>query len=253
MLYLRKWREWCAMVPGDCPGCGRRVPGQGLCAACTAGLYAGAGKPSCPRCAHPLYGDGACHACHHEHPAYGRVLAAFHYQGLGQQLVHDYKLRCHLGLAGLLAGLLEDAVRRAGPAPAGPPHWLVPVPARRSALLQRGFSPPAELARLLAPRLGLKYSLDLVQRVHEGARQSTLGFHERMLAQEGVYACVRKRGLFARSDTGKYSLAGKRIAIVDDVFTTGATMQSLAKALRHAGAAHVEAWVLARTIQAAGL
>lgn len=229
---IKRWRDW---IPADCPGCGRRVARQGLCADCLGRLMPDAARPRCPRCAHPL-DEGRCTGCGPAAPAYDRVVAAFDYTGLGRDLIHDYKIRCRLSLAGLLADQLARAVREAG-LRADTPDWIVPVPARRAALLRRGFSPPAEVARLLARRLGPRYRLDGVRRVREGDRQVGRDRALRLRAQAGVFACDVMDGL-----------SGGRIAVVDDVLTTGATLQAVALALKEAGAAHVEGWVLARAV-----
>ncbi|HET8598349.1 MAG TPA: ComF family protein [Castellaniella sp.] len=235
MRHLTDWRDWRRWVPADCPGCGRRLAGQGLCAGCADLLAGDPGIPRCGFCAHPL-AAGRCPDCPPGPSACDRVIAAFDYTGLGRVLVHDYKIRRRLSLAGLLADRLAQAVRGAdGPAP-GLPDWIVPVPAHRTALRLRGFSPPAELARLLARRLGPACRLDGVRRVREGPKQAVLGRTQRLRAQAGAYAC----------DGG---VAGARIAIVDDVLTTGATMQAVAGALKTAGAARVEGWVLARALR----
>ncbi len=185
----------------------------------------------------------ACPDCPPGAPVYDRIVAAFDYTGLGRDLVQDYKIRCRLSLAGVLADRLAQVVREAGRPDAGLPEWIVPVPARRAALLQRGFSPPAEIARLLGRRLGLPCRLDGVRRLREGPKQASLGRTDRLRAQSGLYVCDR-----GHPESVPECLAGARIAVVDDVLTTGATMRAVAMALKAAGAAHVEGWVLARAV-----
>ncbi|MGB6008759.1 ComF family protein [Castellaniella sp.] len=213
-------------------------------------------RPCCPVCAHPL-AAGFCPDCPPVAPAYDRIVAAFGYQGLGRDLIQAYKIDCRLSLADVLADVLAGAVRRAGSIRADLPHWVVPVPARRQALGRRGFSPPAEIARLLAPRLGLPYRLTAVRRLRDGRKQAALGRADRLQAQMGLYACDRPEtrqgpGLFKGWSRPAMDLAGARIAVVDDVLTTGATMHAVAVALKAAGAARVEGWVLARAVHRLG-
>lgn len=237
MRHLTAWRDWRRWLPAECPGCGRRMLGQGLCEACTGALAMDPARSRCPVCVHPLTA-GLCPDCPPEVPAYERIIAAFDYQGLGRDLIQDYKVRCRVSLAQVLADQLARAVRDA--VPANRPDWIVPVPARRQALRQRGFSPPAEVARLLALRLGLRYRLTGVQRVQDGRKQALLGRADRLHAQAGLYVC---------GQAGQ--LAGARVAVVDDVLTTGATMQAVSMALKAAGVDRVEGWVLARAVHRA--
>ncbi|MFA7438195.1 ComF family protein [Castellaniella sp.] len=231
-LVLTRWRH---LIPADCPGCGLRVSGQGLCAACCAALRRAPAVPRCPACQHPL-GPGGCPDCTAQGPACDRVVSAFDYAGVGQKLIQAYKMQGQLPLAAMLVQRLEAAVRSAGWAAGGPPDCIVPVPARAAALRQRGFSPPAEVARQLARRLGIPYRLDVLRRVREGPRQAALSRAARLAAPLGRLACGRP-------------VAGLRVAVVDDVMTTGATLAAARAVLAAAGATQVEAWILARTLQ----
>ena len=227
-----RWRDW---IPSDCPGCDRRLQGQGLCPACLVRLRPAGAPPRCPHCAHPRPG-ACCPGCGPEARAYDGVVAAFDHAGLGRDLIHAYKLRRQLSLAPVLAGLLVQSIRTDGAA-GGPPDWIVPVPARRGALRWRGFSPPAEVARQLSRRLGVRSCLDGVWRQREEARQAGLSRAQRLRAQTGAFA------IGMRAD-----VAGRRIAVVDDVLTTGATLQAVAAVLKAAGAVRVDGWVLARAV-----
>lgn len=231
---------------------------MGLCAACAALLDIDPAQVRCGICTHPL-AAGACPDCGGRQPAYDRVVAAFDYQGLGRELIQACKFQGRLALVGVLADRLAQALEATGGFGGQgepPPDWVVPVPAHRAALRQRGFSPPAEVARLLARRHGLRYRLDLVRRAHDGApRQASLGRAARLRAPEGAFVCppaARRGGLWrhsAAAGPAAQPLAGARVAVVDDVMTTGATLQAVALALKAAGAAHVEGWVLARTVR----
>ncbi|WP_322997568.1 ComF family protein [Castellaniella sp.] len=253
MRHLAVWRDWRHWVPAECPGCERRMAGQGLCAACAGALAMDWHHPRCLVCLHPL-AAGICPDCPPSAPAYDRIVAAFDYQDLGRRLVQDYKIRCRLSLAGVLAEQLACAVRRSGMNPDADPDWIVPVPARRPALRERGFSPPAEIARLLARRLGIPCHLTAVRRRQDGRKQAALRRADRLQAQQGLYVCDESsplRGERAGHWRPAANLAGARVAVIDDVLTTGATMQAVAAALKAAGVARVEGWVLARAVRQA--
>ena len=239
MLDLRAWREWRNWIPAECPGCERRTSGQGLCLACRRRLPSAMDSPHCPVCAHP-WQIGGCPDCLRRTPAFDRVVAAFSYSGLGEQLIKDYKFAGHLSLAHLLASRLADEVQDTLAGSGGAVDWVVPVPAHQDSLRNRGFSPPAEVARILARRLRLPYRLDLLRRVREGPRQGTLGRAARLQAPEGAYACEQLRHGRSRD------LSGQRVAVIDDVLTTGSTLHAVAQVLKAAGAVQVQGWVLAR-------
>ena len=145
-------------------------------------------------------------------------------------LIHAFKYRHQLPLAGTLAELMLRA------APAAWPDVLIPVPLAPQRLRARGFNQALEIGRRLADRTGLPLMADGCERVRHGPPQVELPWKERAKNIRGAFAC-------------KTDLAGMRVAIVDDVMTTGATMNELAKILRQRGAAEVTAWVVARTLR----
>jgi len=247
MLDTARWRErlgclggigaraLLARVPTDCPRCGVRARGGRPCAACRpAPIRAGARR--CPLCAQRL-ADAVCLDCSLQPPAFDRVVAAFDYEAEGRDLILLYKARRRFDLSGVLAGLLAEAVADAD-APLPRSTILVPVPARREAILRRGFSPAAEVARALAPRLGLRCRPGMLRRTGEGAKQALLDRAARRAAQRGAYRC----GAVPE---------GCHVAVVDDVLTTGSTLDGIARALKAAGAASVTGLVLARAVAAA--
>jgi len=134
-----------------------------------------------------------------------------------------------LSLVTALAYLLADAVRFE-PAP----DLLVPMPLSAAALRARGFNQAAELARVIAREIGRPLALHAAIRSRDTARQASLPFDQRASNVRGAFGCDA-------------SVANLRIAIVDDVMTTGATVGELARTLRRAGARDVAVWVLART------
>jgi predicted amidophosphoribosyltransferase len=111
---------------------------------------------------------------------------------------------------------------------------VVPVPLASRRLRTRGFNQAAELARHAAAPAGLRLELQLCMRGRDTAAQMDLPFKERSRNVRGAFGCSR-------------AIPGATVAVVDDVMTTGATLDELAGSLKRAGASRVVNWVLART------
>lgn len=195
-----------------------------LCAACLGGLpWARSACPGCGRPAGPL----ACACRLGPGPVPARACAALLYHPPVDHLLRRFKFHGDLAAGALLAALMAHAL-----APADRPQALVPVPLHRARLRQRGYDQALELARPLSASLGLPLQARLLRRVRATAPQSELGAAER---QRNV------RGAFAAGPTPL-----RHVALVDDVMTTGATLQAAARALHLAGVARVDLWVCAR-------
>lgn len=188
----------------------------------------------CPTCALPLPGTLAqCRACKQAPPAWDRALAAVDYAYPWDRLIADFKFRENPAWARHFAELMratpwvEPALDEA--------DWVIPMPLSNARLKSRGFNQSGLLAQHLA--LG-KTRTKLLLRIHDTPAQSTLPKHERLrnVAQA-----------FAVEPLQHHALAGKKLVIVDDVMTSGASMTAAARTLRAAGAAHITALVLART------
>ncbi len=110
----------------------------------------------------------------------------------------------------------------------------MPLPLHPARLAERGFNQAAEIAKVLSRLSGIAMDARLARRVRNTAAQTALPWHERATNMRGAFACD--------SD-----LAGLNIAVVDDVMTTGATLDEFARTLKKNGAARVENWVIART------
>jgi len=210
----------------DCFLCRAPSGAAPLCAGCREDLPAVG--TACPRCALPSPGGELCGRCLSEPPAFDRTIALWQYAPYADHLVRALKYRGELALAGLFA---EELVSRLG---ASNIDTIVPMPLHRTRLAERGFNQALEIARPLARRLNIPIAPRLARRTRATADQTDLAPAERARNVRGAFACER-------------DLAGRRIAIVDDVMTTGATLDELAGALKRAGAAWVENWVVART------
>ena len=208
-----------------CRGAARGV----LCPPCDAGLPRLAG-PRCPRCALDSPLGALCGRCLAEAPRYDATIAAVAYGFPADALVHAFKFRGELALAPLLAGLLlphigqQERVQR-----------VVPVPLSARRLRERGYNQAAEIARPLAARAGAALELFACERARDTPQQADLPWSERARNVRGAFRC-------------RPLPAGETVAVVDDVMTTGATLDELAGALKSAGAARVVNWVVARTL-----
>lgn len=196
-----------------------------ICADCDADLPRLA-QPLCPRCALPTPGGAVCGRCLSSSPHYDATRAALAYEFPADALVHSLKFRGELALAPLLASLLADRTR------ADDVDQVVPVPLSPKRLRERGYNQSVEIARHL--RKGL-LDVGLCERSRDVRPQIELPYDERQSNVRGAFRCTR-------------ALVGARIAVVDDVMTTGATLNELARTLKAAGAVHVVNWVVARTL-----
>lgn len=206
-----------------------------LCAACQDELpWLG---PHCTVCALPLPAAGlVCAQCLRRPPGFTRVEAPWRYAFPLDALVTRFKHQRAWPFGRLLVGLLAEHLRHAWQEGLPRPELLLPVPLGRVRLRQRGFNQAALLADWLAGELGVTSRADLLLRQRDTP------------AQQQLDAAARRRnlrGAFALGAT--QALAGCHVALVDDVLTTGATADTLARLLRRAGAARVDVYCLART------
>lgn len=221
-----------ALLPGPCALCGGKAGPGGWCAACWQDVP-GQDEPRCPTCALPGARQAACGRCLREPPAYVRSFAACSYAFPIDAMVAQFKYGRNLALAAPLGTLLCTRAREAPR-----PDLLVPVPVGRVRLAQRGFNQAAELARLVAHDLQLEMDPRAALRRDADPPQASLPLSERARSVRGAFRCAR-------------ALHGTRVALVDDVMTSGATLNELAATLLHAGAREVHCWVVARTPESA--
>ncbi len=216
-----------------CVLCGDRGDsGLDLCRACRLDLPII--KAACERCAIPLpvtrHHGKLCGHCQTEPPAFEHCLAPFAYHAPLDHLLRDLKFNRRLALArtlgGLMARWLEDHID-------GLPDRIMPVPLHPARMRERGFNQSLELAHPIAQRLKLPLDTHSCQRLRNTPPQAELSAKQRHSNLKGAFAV-------------KQTLGGCRIAIIDDVMTTGGTVQELARTLRDAGAAQVDVWVCAR-------
>ena len=229
------WRRlFDRLLPLHCVLCGLPSGQARLCAPCHADLpRLGA---CCQACALPLPDPGAdrCGRCLQNPPPWDRAVAALVYRFPVDRLVCRFKFNRDLCAGTLLGSELVDAVHRSGH---DLPDAIVPVPLHRSRHLSRTFNQ----AELLALQLGGALALPV--------RGRLLRRRRRTRAQSGLDAAARRRnvrGAFHAVLADGALPAGCRIALVDDVLTTGTTLAECCRALRRAGAGQLSVWVAAR-------
>lgn len=214
---------------GDCLLCGATAHSSSLCDACHTSLPRH-DMPACPSCALPTIDGNLCGHCLKKAPHFARTLAAFSYGFPVDALIQALKYGSNLAAAGPLAQpLAQRALTQALP------DLLIPMPLHPARLKERGFNQSVEIAKILARKLDIPVAPDACAKVRDTAPQASLPLKERSSNVKGAFAC-------------SIDLSGKRIALVDDVMTSGATLNELAKTLEKQGAAEINAWVVARAL-----
>jgi ComF family protein len=227
------------LLPPSCPTCDAPVDAPGLmCAACFQGVSL-LSEPLCRRCgapfSHPAAGGPArlCPACVQAPPAFGRARAALLYDSGAQRLILPLKYADRTELAHVLA--LHMA--RAGAALLRAAELLVPVPLHRRRLFARRYNQAALLAWAVGRRAGVAVLPDALVRLRATAPLGEMSAARRAAEVANAFA-VRP----ARAER----IGGRRVLLIDDVLTSGATADSCARALLAAGAAGVDVLAAAR-------
>jgi ComF family protein len=226
-LPLRRWRLGMvpAPLPQQCALCAAPSGAALVCAACDAALPR---LPSaCPLCALPTPAGAVCGRCTAKAPPFAATRAVFAYAFPVDRLLQSLKYRGALPYAEFLADALAGVVTTR-------PDLVVALPLHPARQRERGFNQAQELARRVARRLRLPLAAGLA-RVRDTALQANQPYAARRRNVRGAFAALP-------------IVAGKRVALVDDVMTTGATLASAAQAALRGGARSVEAWVVARTL-----
>lgn len=215
-------------LPAHCLLCGSLESEAVLCAPCVAELPL-LGHSVCPQCAEPTPSGEICGRCLQSPPAFDATRAAFRYEFPVDQLIQSYKYGGNLALGGWLARQLLPCLGGVAA------DCVIPLPLHRDRLAQRGFNQAGEIARLLSKELGLPLALDACERVRATRPQAALAHDARAANIRHAFTCSQ-------------DLSGKRILLIDDVLTTGATLSECARVLKLHGASQVMAVVLARAI-----
>ena len=229
-------KRWLTALPDKlstpCPLCLMSSVGGHLCDGCEADFFRQRQERStCDRCASDKIKTESCKRCL-PNGAIDAMACALDYAFAGQLLMTRYKQLGQLALARLFARLMVKAAQ-----PMLQRHhpiaW-VPIPASRQRLLQTGFSPAQQLARLVAQQTDIPYHLDCLSQ------------HDPLTPQKRLGRTARQRAVDGRFFAHELPV-GCTVGIVDDVVTTGSTVDAAARALKEAGASQVVVIIAART------
>jgi ComF family protein len=222
---LRAWaRAWA--LPQRCVFCSS--PGGTLCEHCRNELP-GLHSLRCPVCAHSSIRAEVCGQCLAHPPRFAKVSVAVSYGFPVDAVIRRLKYGADLSMVDPLATLLVERV-----AEEARPHCVIPMPLSVQRLRERGFNQSLEIARSVAARLQVSVAISACRRIRHTPPQAALPWDERGTNIRGAFECTA-------------AMDGARVAVIDDVLTSGATLNELARVLLRAGAAEVTGWVVART------
>jgi len=228
------------VLPPTCAGCGVVLSEpQTLCADCW-GALTFLGRPCCDACGHPFEYEvpdqSLCGACAHDHPPYGRGRAALVYNDASKDYILGFKHADKTDTALLFAKWMmmagSDLVQAC--------DVIVPVPLHWTRLFARRYNQAALLAQALGTLSGKPVLADALVRHRKTPSQGHLGAKARARNVTGAFRVASRHNL---------RLKGQRILLVDDVYTTGATVQATAKVLRRVGALDVDVLTMARVVK----
>ncbi len=218
------------LFPKWCVGCGKE--GDFICLSCQRSLSMIL-PPVCPKCGLPQPGGTVCPGCINWPAEIDGIRSPFRFDGVMREAIHNLKYRNLRALAAPLAGLLYDYLTT-NPLPAG---VLVPVPLHQKRLRERGYNQSSLLAQELSKLTGLPLVDNcLIRQRHAPPQARTSTVDERRSNVADAFTCRDHR------------LRDKQVLLIDDVSTSGATLDACAAALKAAGATSIWGLVLAREI-----
>jgi len=217
------------LLSRECFLCAAPAGSKFLCADCFQNLPRLTAE-RCPVCTLPNPAAAICGACLNKPPRFDATQAVFRYEFPVDRLVQALKYAHRLASADFLGAILARQT------PRSLPDMVLPVPLAPQRLAERGFNQALEIARPVAARLGLKPETHHVRRQVDTTPQASLPWKERARNIRHAFAC-------------DIDLSGLAILVIDDVMTTGATLNELAGTLKAHGAVRVENLVLARALK----
>ena len=226
------------LFPPQCLGCGTALAASVpplFCQSCQEHLP-WITAPLCTCCGTPFQAGVShlCGACLAQPPAFNLARSLFRYQEPLRSRILALKFQHDLSLLPGLAALCRQA---AACADFAEPDCIVPVPLHPIRLRERGFNQAQHLARSCFPQWQERIAPHLLLRLEHSPPQTSLGGRARRRNLRGVFSLAK--GM---------RITGQKVLVVDDVFTTGATVEACAQALKQAGAARIEVFTLARSV-----
>jgi len=226
------------LYPPRCEACGRlrRDP---LCQECRAQVEL-VERPLCEICGESFdpraQAAPRCQRCRSSRKPFSIARSAAHYHGPLADAIRRFKYHGQIVLGKPLGSIMLEAL--AGAASDLDPTTLdvvCPVPLHASRQRERGFNQSLEIAKPVSRWLGIPLVADACRRTRNTPTQAGLKLKERLRNVRGAFAC-------------DLDLCGKKVAVLDDVMTTGATLNEISRILKGCGASEVSAWVVARTL-----
>jgi ComF family protein len=234
------WRDLVEFfIPRCCPLC--KIPvgdsRRFFCQACEDD-FSFIEPPLCPLCGTPFKSpeqhSHPCQSCLEGAWRFDRGFSVFYYHGTLRRAIHLFKYSGRVILANALARFLHE--RGAFWMTEIQPEVIVPVPSHGRRLKKRGFNPPLFLARYLGRRLRIPVLTEALLAIKQIPSQAGLKREERLENVQGAFMAERNQ------------VRGRRVLLIDDVLTTGATANECARALKKAGASYVAVMTLARSV-----
>jgi ComF family protein len=188
---------------------------------------------SCPRCAEtfssPVSAPALCGRCINETPEFDATVAPFIHQEEIRYLISGLKFGAQFKNARLLGGLLAESLEKTETIP----DFIIPVPLHKARYHERGFNQALEIARAVSQKLQLPVIHNTCVRDKDTSHQTGLSAKKRLQNVRRAFSIINP-------------IVANHVAILDDVMTTGATANELAKVLKRAGVNRVDVWVCAR-------
>ena len=214
------------LLPGTCLLCGADSSEQLLCPDCSSDLPP-LPENRCPQCSEQTTHGERCGACLKDPPAFTHSFACFRYEFPVDRIIHAFKYGHQLAVANWAAQIITRQLSN------NFYDLLIPLPLHPDRLRQRGFNQSTEIARRIAHKTGQHLNIEALTRSRATPPQAELPMKERSRNVRGAFEC---------SD----DLSGKRVLLIDDVMTTGATLREASRVIKLHGAIHIDIAVLAR-------